>query len=263
MRIVTWNINSIRIRFDLLQRLVDQHNPDVICFQETKVKNENFPREFPEKLGYPHYTINGIPSYNGTAIFSKLPFQNHGYDQWVGKDDGRHLYVHFDSGLEIHNYYIPAGGDIPDPNENPKFDHKLKFLQETTSYWQEQSSKSRKAIILGDFNIAPLENDVWSHKQLLDVVSHTPIEVEHLSALQNSFEWHDAIRHFVPDNEKLYSWWSYRARDWEKSNRGRRLDHIWVSQELKDKLIKGFVVSEARGWEKPSDHVPVILDVDV
>jgi exodeoxyribonuclease-3 len=115
-------------------------------------------------------------------------------------------------------------------------------------------------LIVGDFNIAPLECDVWSHRQLLDVVSHTPIEVEKLTGLQEGLGWTDAVRHFIPPKDKLYSWWSYRAADWEASDRGRRLDHIWVTRPLKSKLKGAAVLREARGWAQPSDHVPVVVD---
>ena len=115
-------------------------------------------------------------------------------------------------------------------------------------------------IAVGDFNIAPLEHDVWSHKQLLNVVSHTPIEVEKLGKMQDALKWIDTAREFVSHDEKLYSWWSYRARDWEASNRGRRLDHIWATPALKPYLKGHDIVREARGWEKPSDHIPIITE---
>jgi exodeoxyribonuclease-3 len=103
---------------------------------------------------------------------------------------------------------------------------------------------------------------VWSHKQLLKTVSHTPIEVEVLTKMQNAIGWVDALRHFVPEDEKCYTWWSYRNKDWKKSNRGRRLDHIWVTPDLKAHLKSHLIVSEARDVVKPSDHVPVIVDFD-
>ena len=114
-------------------------------------------------------------------------------------------------------------------------------------------------IVVGDLNIAPLEHDVWSHKQLLDVVSHTPIEVERYGKLQATAKFVDAVRHFVPPEQKLYSWWSYRAKDWESSNRGRRLDHVWVTPDLVPRLAGYEILRSVRGWEKASDHVPVIV----
>lgn len=119
----------------------------------------------------------------------------------------------------------------------------------------------RRTVLVGDLNIAPLEQDVWSHRQLLKIVSHTPPETERLMAWQQT-GFIDAMRHFVPPAEKLYTWWSYRNRDWSASNRGRRLDHVWVTPDLKDALRGMQVLRHARDWEKPSDHVPVILDID-
>jgi exodeoxyribonuclease III len=113
------------------------------------------------------------------------------------------------------------------------------------------------AILVGDLNVAPLENDVWSHKQLLDVVSHTPVETEALETLRGEAGWVDAARHLTPEPEKIYTWWSYRAQDWAASDRGRRLDHVWVSPDLGGTLKSVDVARETRGWTRPSDHVPV------
>ena len=117
-------------------------------------------------------------------------------------------------------------------------------------------------MLVGDLNVAPLETDVWNHKQLLKVVSHTPIEVAALDALQASHRWVDAVRHFVPPSERLYTWWSYRALDWSASDRGRRLDHIWVTPDLSPRLRGIEVMRAARGWPQPSDHVPVTVDLE-
>ncbi|MCB1993076.1 MAG: endonuclease/exonuclease/phosphatase family protein, partial [Geminicoccaceae bacterium] len=157
----------------------------------------------------------------------------------------------------------PAGGDIPDPELNPKFRHKLAMLDELSDWFATNHYESRRAILLGDLNIAPLETDVWSHKQLLSVVSHTPVEVEKLGRLQASAGWVDAVRAVIPPEEKLFSWWSYRNRDWNASDRGRRLDHIWLTPALAPKLRHADVRREARGWEMPSDHVPVTVELAV
>ena len=122
-------------------------------------------------------------------------------------------------------------------------------------------NSSNNTVLVGDLNIAPFENDVWSHKQLLNVVSHTPIETELLNKLIEDSNWVDVGRKFILKHEKLYSWWSYRNRDWKKSNRGRRLDHIWVSKDLETVLKSYLICKEIRDWEKPSDHVPLILEL--
>jgi exodeoxyribonuclease-3 len=115
-------------------------------------------------------------------------------------------------------------------------------------------------ILTGDFNVAPLEHDVWSHKQLVNVVSHTKIECEHLAAIKEAADWVDVARHFVEPSKKLYTWWSYRAQDWETSDRGRRLDHMWVTPDLKEKAKSHVVHKHVRGWGKPSDHAPIVTE---
>jgi len=262
MRIATWNINSVRLRLDIVLHFLNEFRVDILCLQETKTPDEFFPRDAFAKAGYPYQHIHGMKSYNGVAILSRIPLHDLGIKRWAGKDDCRHIHAALNDKTQIHCLYIPAGGDIPDTTLNEKFAHKLQLIDELSQYWSNHNEKDIAKIMLGDFNIAPLEHDVWSHKQLLDVVSHTPIEVEKLSALQRSHQWVDAVRHFVPHSEKLYSWWSYRAGDWAASNRGRRLDHIWVTSHLVARLKKTEIVRDARGWQpKPSDHVPVMIDL--
>ena len=141
-----------------------------------------------------------------------------------------------ENGVEINNFYVPAGGDVPDPLTNDKFAHKLDFLGEMTNWFAARKAPDNKLVLVGDLNVAPLENDVWSHKALLKVVSHTPVEVEAMTALMAAGDWIDAMRRFVPPEEHLYSWWSYRARDWDDADKGRRLDHVWVTPALDDAL---------------------------
>ncbi len=262
MRILTWNINSVRLRINHVLRLMSEQNPDVICLQETKTPDEFFPMEAIVDAGYPYVHIHGMKSYNGLAIISKQPFVTTDIHNRVGKEDCRHIAAKFKD-FEVHNLYIPAGGDEPDALVNQKFAHKLAFVDEMSAWFKKAYKSSDRLIALGDFNIAPYEHDVWSHKQLLKVVSHTPIEVDKLNLMQESLDWVDSARIFVPEDEKSYSWWSYRNKDWKKSNRGRRLDHIWVTRPLEDSLKAYNVLSDARDWEKPSDHAPVILDLDL
>jgi len=259
--IATWNINSVRLRTGNLARLAKDLDPDVICLQETKTPDEFFPHEEVAALGYKHRLIHGMKGYNGVAILSRLPLTRTGNQSWCGREDCRHIFAGLPGGIELHNLYVPAGGDEPDPEANPKFAHKLQFLDETSNYFAGEKSRNKTMILVGDLNIAPLENDVWSHKQLLDVVSHTPIEVEKLGKLQARGGFVDAVRHFIPPEERLYTWWSYRAHDWAESNRGRRLDHIWVSPALVGRLKKTEIHRKARGWKQPSDHVPVLIRI--
>lgn len=236
--------------------------PDIICLQETKTPDEHFPLDAMREAGYEHIHFHGMKSYNGVAILSKLPFIANDIHHRCGREDCRHIAASFD-GFEIHNLYIPAGGDEPDPDINDKFAHKLDFVEEMTRWFKESYTPDQPLIAVGDFNIAPYEHDVWSHKQLLKVVSHTPPETERLEKMRASLDWTDSARHFVDMDEKCYTWWSYRNRDWKKSNRGRRLDHVWVTPPLKGKLAGHEILSEARDWEKPSDHAPVLIDLDL
>ena len=262
LKLATWNINSVRLRRNLVRRFLRTHQPDVLCLQETKVPDQLFPGGAFNDLGYVHQAINGQKGYHGVAILSRLPFRKTDAFSFCGKNDTRHVSAQFESGLELHNLYVPAGGDIPDPQVNPKFAHKLEFLREMDTRFAAEAHRRHDPIVLvGDLNVAPLENDVWSHKQLLDVVSHTPAETDLLNAAVACFDWQDVTRIFVPQDEKIYSWWSYRARDWELSDRGRRLDHIWVSRPLRDCVSEHAILKPVRGWTRPSDHVPVLATI--
>ena len=259
MKLITWNINSVRLRLPLLRKLVAQVKPDIICLQETKVPDDLFPHLEIEALGFPYRHIHGMKSYNGVAILSRLPFTGADIHHRAGRQDCRHISARF-KGFTLHNLYIPAGGDIPDREVNDKFEHKLDLVAELTQWFPRHHKKTDPVIACGDFNIAPFEHDVWSHKQLRDVVSHTPVEVDHLRKMQKSLGWTDVARVFIPPQEKAYTWWSYRNQDWKKSNRGRRLDHVWVTVPLAPHLKSYTALSKARDWPQPSDHVPVIVD---
>jgi len=262
MRIVSWNINSVRLRLDALKRVADELQPDFLCLQEIKAQDSDFPADAIAEIGFPHQHVRGMKGYNGVAILARAPLSDGGSRDWCAREDCRHVAADIGSKVELHNFYVPAGGDEPDPKINEKFAHKLDFLKEAAA-WSKDLSPRGKRILVGDLNIAPHENDVWSHKQLLKVVSHTPVEVEGLAAWQAEHGWADAVRAVIPEDEKIYSWWSYRNRAWPGSDRGRRLDHIWVSPALTHKVTDAGVFRDARGWEKPSDHAPVWADIDI
>lgn len=262
MRLASWNINSVRLRIDSVARFADTFKPDILCLQETKVTDADYPVGALEAMGFTHHAIFGQKGYHGVAVHSKLPIARSQRKRWCGKQDSRHVYVTLESGAEVHNFYVPAGGDEPDPAVNDKFAHKLAFLEDMAA-WSKRRGGKRPAILVGDLNVAPLETDVWSHKQLLRVVSHTPAEVERFDAIMAAGKWSDAVRTITPAEEKLYSWWSYRARDWAAADKGRRLDHIWLSPPIGSALRNAWIAKEVRGWPKPSDHAPVIADLDL
>lgn len=264
LKIATWNINSVRLRIDLVEKLLSEHKPDVLCLQEIKVINELFPREAFEAFGYPHLAINGQKGYHGVAIASRVPFEKQTKKEFCDKGDTRHICAHLVGGIELHNFYVPAGGDVPDPKRNDKFVHKLDFLEEMSHWYKRRrSKKTNKLILVGDLNIAPLEHDVWDHKKMLKVVSHTPVEVEALEKVRGAHSFIDVMRAHVPEPEKLYTWWSYRSPNWQEANKGRRLDHIWVTPALENAIGPVEILREARGWERPSDHVPVMTTLQL
>ncbi|QDY68349.1 exodeoxyribonuclease III [Qingshengfaniella alkalisoli] len=258
--LATWNINSVRLREGLVARLMNEEQPDVLCLQECKSPVDKIPLEQFRSLGYTHFVARGQKGYNGVAIFSKIPMEDAGHRDFVGKGDARHVAARLENGVTVHNFYVPAGGDVPDREVNEKFGHKLDFLTEMRDWFH--AERPGKSIMVGDLNIAPREDDVWSHKQLLKVVSHTPIEVEHLGQTQDAGDWVDVTRADIPDGQ-LYSWWSYRARDWDTSDRGRRLDHIWASGDIANAGHNSRILRPVRGWEQPSDHAPVFASFDL
>ena len=151
MKITTWNINSVRLRLPSLARLIKETSPDIICLQETKVRNELFPAQNLEALGYPYQAISGMKGYNGVAIISKQPLLKINVKEWCNKADCRHIFASVNEKnigpIIIHNFYVPAGGDIPDQTKNVKFAHKLKFLKEVAA-WQKRNKKNQKKPLL-------------------------------------------------------------------------------------------------------------------
>ncbi|MCG8359686.1 MAG: exodeoxyribonuclease III [Kiloniellales bacterium] len=261
LRLATWNVNSIRQRVEHLKRFLTEEAPDAICLQETKVEDDQFPTAVFDELGYAHRVIHGQKSYNGVAIASRLPFEDQGTRIWCRKDDKRHAFVRLPGGIELHNFYVPSGGDKPDPEINDKFDHKLRFLRAMARWCRSDDVKSRRLVLVGDLNVAPLETDVWNHKRLVRSVGHTPVESDLMRKLWKAGGLIDVPRHFVPPSEPLYSWWGYRFPQAFQKDYGWRLDHVLVTEPLMPEVAGMQVVKHTRTWEKPSDHVPVVVDL--
>ena len=260
LKIASWNINSVRARAGIVEQLLLSEAPDILCLQETKAMDTVFPRELFQRLGYVHQMLHGQKMHHGVAIVSKVPLHDDLRHDWQDNGEARHVGARLDCGLRVENVYIPAGGDVPDRMINPKFGQKLDFIERMTR-WSEKLAEP--TLIVGDFNIAPLESDVWSHKALIDVVSHTPIEIEALGRLQAAHEWVDLGRRFIPAPERNFTWWSYRAQDWAASDRGRRLDHLWASPSLAAQATAHRVLEPCRSWERPSDHVPLVIELSL
>ena len=258
--LATWNINSIRLREELVLRFLREEGPDVLCLQECKSPVDKIPRERFTELGYTHMVARGQKGYNGVAILSKLPLEEAGALDHAGLGHARHIAARLENGVTIHNFYVPAGGDVPDREVNVKFGQKLDYLAAMRDDFH--GARPAKAILVGDLNIAPREDDVWSHKQLLKVVSHTPVEVEALAEVRDAGAWVDVTRKDIPEGP-LYSWWSYRSPDWDAADKGRRLDHVWATPDIADAAHGSRVLRPVRGWEQPSDHAPVMATFDL
>jgi exodeoxyribonuclease-3 len=257
LKIASWNINSVRARTGIVEKFLTEEAPDILCLQETKVRDSEFPHELFRRLGYNHNIICGQPMHHGVAIISRVPLREDHRHDWQDNGEARHIGVLLENGIRLENVYVPAGGDVPDRDLNVKFGQKLDFVERMTR-WSEEMK--RPTIMVGDFNIAPLECDVWSHKQLLNVVSHTPVEVDALNGLLASNDWVDLGRHFFPAPQRLHTWWSYRSPDWTVNDRGRRLDHMWATGEVAKQAVAHRVYEPCRNWERPSDHVPLMTE---
>ncbi len=260
VKIASWNINSVRLRLPLVLRLLEEEAPDVLSLQEIKCQEGQFPYEAFRQRGYGHFAVHGQKGYHGVATISRLPLSELARHDWQDNGEARHVGVELGGagqGIVLENVYVPAGGDLPDRAVNAKFGQKLDFL-ERMARWADRVD--RPTLIVGDFNIAPLECDVWSHKQLLKVVSHTPVEVESLARFRDAHGWGDIARAHIAPPARCYTWWSYRSPDWMANDRGRRLDHMWASPELARQAVRHHVLEPARNWPQPSDHVPLITE---
>ena len=261
MRVATWNINSVRLRSTQVQRFVAEAGVDLLLLQETKCREAEFPYAALAEAGMPHVRVAGQKGWHGVAVASRTPLENAPSLDVCREGHARCLAVRV-SGVEVVNLYIPAGGDTPDRATNPKFDHKLDFYERLTADMAARDP-ARPLLLAGDFNIAPGEHDVWNHRHMLKVVSHTPGEIAAAERLKSSLGFTDLPRETTPPGEKLFSWWSYRAADFRASNRGLRLDHLWASPGLAPLASGARVHDHVRGWERPSDHAPVTVDIDV
>lgn len=258
--LATWNINSVRLREPLVSKLMTEEAPDVLCLQECKSPVDKIPLEAFQALGYTHMVARGQKGYNGVAILSKLPILEVSAHDFAALGHARHVAGRLENGVTIHNFYVPAGGDVPDRSVNDKFGQKLDYLTEMRDHFR--AERPEKSILVGDLNIAPREDDVWDHKKLLKIVSHTPIEVDHLAAVQEAADMVDVTRADHPEGN-LYSWWSYRAPDWDTADKGRRLDHIWATSDIAKAGHSSRILRDARGWQQPSDHAPVFATFDL
>jgi exodeoxyribonuclease-3 len=264
LRFATWNINSVRPRIEQVARFVREQAPDVLCLQEIKCREGEFPREAFAEMGLPHLAISGQKGWHGVAIASSLPFEPGPKLDVCREGHARSVSIVV-QGVEVQNYYVPAGGEVADRAANPKFDHKLDFFERLTRISAARDPRA-PLVLVGDLNVAPSEFDVWNHKFMLRIVSHTPAEIAAMAALRAAGGFIDLVREARPEPEKLFSWWSYRALDFRVANRGLRLDHLWINPGLREAAFRlgcaaARVHDDVRGWARPSDHAPVSADV--
>lgn len=257
MRIATWNINSVRLRIAQVARFVAEAKPDVLCLQETKCRDGEFPSAAFTEMGLPYVLTAGQKGHHGVAIAANRALEAAPIPPLCPAGEARVIAARVGA-VTIHNLYVPAGGETPDPAANGKFAHKLAFLDRMQAHYRNQP---QRLLLMGDLNIAPGEHDVWSHKQLLDVVSHTPMETQRLDAILKAGDFVDTLRACRPEPERVFTWWSYRSPDWRASNRGRRLDHIWSTADMAGLVKDVRVADQTRDWSRPSDHIPVIADM--
>jgi len=254
LKIATWNVNSIRIRLPLILSWLAEHQPDVVCLQETKVEDFQFPEQDLREAGYSS-VYSGQKSYNGVAILSRFPIEEvrYGFSTDFDPDNKRLLSARIE-GINIVNVYVPQGQNT----ESPKFTYKLEFLQSLIDELKTTYTIDDAVVLLGDINIAPDDRDVVSAEEMQDRVSFHPREHAMLDQLRQ-WGFSDIYRKFHKDGQ-LFSWWDFRTRGFEK-NEGMRIDHIWVTPSVADRTDSCIIDINNRSQPKPSDHAPVFCVV--
>ena len=264
MLIATWNVNSIRTRLPQVIDWINQVNPDILCLQETKVIDESFPVEPFEKLGY-SVEVYGQKSYNGVAIISRINPENVKKGFYHCEDSEQNFEIFLDQkrlisadidGIKIINVYVPNGSSL----ESDKFEYKINWLNCLASFLEEQEKKGELICLLGDFNIAPSNLDIHDPKKYKGGIMASEIE---RNALNNVLKGRliDSFRIFEK-NTGHWSWWDYRNNAFEL-NKGWRIDHIYISKELSSKLKSCVIDSLPRTNARPSDHAPVMINLDL
>lgn len=250
IKAATWNVNSVRARLPVILRWIGEESPDILCLQELKATDEQFPRDDFGRLGYDSF-VNGQVRWNGVALLSRVPVNDVRTDLLGFLPDQKRMISAEACGTRIINVYVPNGGDV----ENPRFLEKLEYLEVLMEY---SLSFKGPVIVAGDFNVAPGPDDTHSPEEQDGTVCYHPDERKRVNRfIESGFS--DVYRKFHPIG-KAYSWWDYRAASWRR-DRGMRLDLILANESASEK-IKGCRIDRTpRGWEKPSDHTPVICEM--
>lgn len=255
LKLATWNVNSLKIRLEQVLAWLESSQMDVLAVQETKLTDENFPVFALTKKGY-HVVYSGQKTYNGVAVISRYPLSEIITDIPNLADPQRRILAVTVAGIRFINLYVPNGSEVG----SEKYQYKLNWLQKVTLFIQQQLSIYPKVAIVGDFNIAPEDRDVHDPVLWEGAVLVSPPEREAFSALLQ-LGLYDSFRNFE-QAENLFSWWDYRAASFRR-NRGLRIDHILLNQELNVLCRKSSIDMEPRRLDRPSDHAPVWVELDI
>jgi exodeoxyribonuclease-3 len=260
MRIATWNVNSIKQRLDHMVNWLNERQPDIVCLQETKCLEEAFPRETFEALGY-NVAVHGQKAFNGVAILSKLRFDEVRQRLPGDEDDEQARFLEATmstarGALRVASIYLPNGN----PPETEKYPYKLKWMDRLFSYARERLELEEPLILAGDYNVIPTAADVYNPAAWSNDALFLPTTRERFRALLN-LGLTDAVR-ALTDTPGLYTFWDYQAGCWQK-NWGIRIDHALLSPQAADRLMSAGIDKQVRGLEKPSDHVPLVVDLDI
>ncbi|MGV3634998.1 MAG: exodeoxyribonuclease III [Pseudorhodoplanes sp.] len=260
MRIATWNVNSIRQRMENLRAWLQERQPDVVCLQETKITDDAFPRGEIEELGY-NLAVHGQKTFNGVAILSKYPFEavTNGLPGDPSDDHARFIEAvvsHPGGTVRVASIYLPNGN----PVASEKYPYKMRWMDRLFHYTSERLKLEEDLILAGDYNVIPAPEDVHDPAAWAEDALFRPPTREKFRALTH-LGLTDAIR-AASDAKGLYTFWDYQAGAWQKNN-GIRIDHLLLSPRAADRLAAAGIDKHVRNWEKPSDHVPVWIDLDV
>ena len=258
MRIATWNVNSIKQRVDSAVAWLKERAPDIVCLQETKCVDDAFPREPFEALGY-NVAVHGQKTFNGVAILSRLPFDEV-TPRLPGDSEDDHArfieaQVSIDGGVvRVASIYLPNGNPIG----TEKYDYKIKWMDRLFHYVHERLALEEPLVLAGDYNVIPAPRDARNPTAWVDDALFLPKTRDKFNALIN-LGLTDALR-AVNDDAGVYTFWDYQAGAWQKNN-GIRIDHLLLSPQAADRLMTAGVDRHVRAWEKPSDHVPVFVEL--
>ncbi len=260
MRIATWNVNSVRQRLDSLKAWLAERKPDIVCLQEIKCVDEAFPREAFEALGY-NVAVHGQKAFNGVALLSKLPFDEVAPGLIGDTSDVQARFleaiVSTKAGVvRVVSLYLPNGN--PAPGE--KYDYKLKWMDRLIAFSHERLKLEEPLVLAGDYNVIPTSGDARRPEAWTSDALFLPQTREKFRSLAN-LGLTDAIR-ATSDAADVYTFWDYQAGSWQK-NDGIRIDHLMLSPQATDRLTGAGIDKHVRSWDKPSDHVPVWIDLDI